>query len=393
MEAGPWPTVLGNPQRTQASSATATATGKVLWSTDLELGASGIATRDDGQLFIATRGSVLMFGPEGDKRGSVPCNPTGEISLLSDGRMVVAERDGVTSYLTVRQQTNGRRLATIPDWDHAPAITADGLVLFAFRQVGKPSELRAFDLDGRFHWSAPMSWPDIFPPLLVGEWIVVLEDRQLKAFNYQGRPAWTASRQGFDVVPAEKPPTEQALGEQLGIENAAIIDHERILVSFGADGFFLFHVSNKTVEPIGARLSWGYQAAFPVVEGKTQLITSLGTAFGFGRTPKGWLVGKHSIVGDLAWEHDTGIEPDFIVADKAGKAIIATSTSWREWEKRKWSPAARPEMLDHCYVRCLATDGEELFTWWPETPFNSPLAIGAAGEIYVVAGGKLWALA
>jgi hypothetical protein len=307
--------------------------------------------------------------------------------------MVVAEHDGTTGCLTVRRQADGRTLATIPDWDHSPAVSADGLVLFAFRQVKQPSELRAFDLDGRFHWSSPLTWPDIFPPLLLDEWIVVLEDRQLKAFDYLGRPHWTASRDGFRPVPkgASRPGEEQPR-DHLGIESAALIDEERILVSFGADGFFVFDVINRTIDPVDALVPNGYPAAFPTVEGKTQLITSLGTAFGFGLTPKGWLVGKHDLDGHLIWEHDTGIEPELIIADRAGKAILATSVSWREWEKRKWSPAARPQMLDHCYVRCLAADGEELFTWWPETPFSSPLGMGSAGEIYVAADGKLWAI-
>ena len=81
-----------------------------------------------------------------------------------------------------------------------------------------------------------------------------------------------------------------------------------------------------------------------------------------------------------------------VIADKDGKAVISLGITQQEWDKREWSAASRRQMLDLCYVRCLAPDGKELFTWQPEIRFRSPLAIGASGEIYATAGGKLWAI-
>ncbi|MGH2688020.1 MAG: hypothetical protein ACRDKW_04320, partial [Actinomycetota bacterium] len=197
VEAGPWSTEYGNPQRTGAASVSASATGAVLWSAPLDVPWAEFSTSPDGRVLVATPGALVTFGPGGERMASLPCEPCEAPTLLTDGRMLLPEHDGTTGRLSVRDQRSGRLLATIPEWDETPAVSSDGLVIFAYRFAGRPSELRAFDLDGTFHWSTPLTEPEFLTPLLLDEWIVIWKGGYLKAFDYEGRPAWVAGRDGF----------------------------------------------------------------------------------------------------------------------------------------------------------------------------------------------------
>lgn len=343
-----------------------------------------MSTSNDGRVFVATPGALLTFGPGGERLGSAPCHPTCEPTLLTDGRMVVPEHDGTTALVSVREQRTGLTLATITDWEFTPAVSAEGLVIFPYRDVRSSSELRAFDLDGTFRWSTALRWPDLFPPLLLDEWIVISEFRHLKAFDYHGRLGWVAGRDGFETTEPEA--SKERRSSELDIERVALIDGDRILVSYGAEGYFVFDHATRTVEPVIKKWARFRGWAFPFVNGRTELITNL------GRHPVGRVVGKHLLDGQLVWQHTTVDDPVDVIADKDGKAVLSLGITQREWDKREWSAASRRQMLDLCYVRCLAPDGKELFTWQPEIRFRSPLAIGASGEIYATAGGKLWAI-
>ena len=385
LEAGPWSTEDGNARRTATSSVSATAAGTVLWSSELGGPSFGISTSHDGRVVVVTPDALVTFGPGGERLASAPCRATCEPTLLSDGRMVVPEHDWTTARLSIRDQRTGRTLASIPDWYYTPAVSTEGLVVFPYRDVKHPSELRAFDLDGTFRWSTPLRWPDLVTPLLLDEWIVIAEFRHLKAFDYQGRLGWVAGRDGFGTTEPEASP-ERRLYEA-DIEHIALIDGDRIFVSYGAEGYFLFDPATRTVEQV-PKGQWARSRcwALPFVDGRTELITNL------GRHPAGRIVGKHLLDGQLVWRHTTVDDPVDVIADKDGKAVISLGITQQEWDKREWSAASRRQMLDLCYVRCLAPDGAELFTWRPEVRFRSPLAIGAGGEIYVAAGGTLWAI-
>jgi hypothetical protein len=154
--------------------------------------------------------------------------------------------------------------------------------------------------------------------------------------------------------------------------------------------YFVFDPHARTVEK--APTDWGRRAwAFPFVDGRTELITEVAFDTDRGHEP-GPAVGKHLLDGQLIWRHPTVDPPFDVIADKDGKAVISLGITEEEWSKREWSAASRRQMLELCYVRCLAPNGDELFTWQPGMRFRTYLAIGAGGEIYAVAGGKLWAI-
>jgi outer membrane protein assembly factor BamB len=379
LEAGPWSTEDGNARRTATSSVSATAAGTVLWSSELGGPSFGISTSHDGRVFVVTPDALVTFGPRGERLAFAPCRATCEPTLLSDGRMVVPEHDWTTARLTIRDQGTGHTLTVIPDWPHTPAVSPEGLVVFPYRNVKHPSELRAFDLDGAFRWSIPLVWPDIVTPLLLGDWIVISEFRHLKAFDHRGRLGWVAGRDGFRA--AESEASRERRSKEADIEHLALIDGDRIFVSYGIDGYCVFDPGARTVERVPWELH-GRAWAVPFVGGGTELITKVGRG----------LVGKHGLDGQRVWRHSTVDDPFDVIADKDGKAVLSVGITQQEWDKREWSAASRRQMLDLCYVRCLAPDGTELFTWRPEMRFRSPLAIGAGGEIYVAAGGKLWAI-
>ncbi|MGH2722368.1 MAG: PQQ-binding-like beta-propeller repeat protein [Actinomycetota bacterium] len=380
VEAGPWSTQYANPRRTAASPVPATASGTVLWSADLGGPSLGISTSTDGRVLVATPGALVTFRPGGERVGSAPSHAVCEPTLLTDGRMVVPEHDRTTARLTIRDQRTGGILAAIPDWAFTPAVSADGLVIFPYRSLSWSSDLLAFDLDGKLQWSTPLTSPDVqVLPLLLDDWIVIAECRHLKAYDHRGRLGWVAGRDGFRTTEPEA--SRQPRSKESDIDRIALIDGDRIFVSYGAGGYYVFDPGAETVDRIPSQLH-GRAWALPFVDGRTEVITKVGRG----------LVGMYGLDGQTVWRHGTVDDPFDVVADKDGKVVLSVGITQREWDKREWSAASRRQMLDLCYVRCLSPDGEELFTWQPDVRFRSHLAIGAGGEIYAAADGKLWAI-
>lgn len=390
----PWPTNHGDPWNASTSPAAATATGDVLWTSPLPDEAwTSIAVAADGRIFVTSGDQLLAVDPDGSPAWRIACGPLGYLAALADGRLVVSEADPEPRF-AVRNQDSGELAAVVPGPGRQTTITPSGKVAYVHTPPEAPSELRVFDLEGKLQWARPLADAGWFSILAFDRMMLIGDRSLLKAFDPDGSVAWVSTHEHL-----EEAPTDDRLASLLSSSDWAApgpvtwIADTQVLVAFGNRGYRILDVESRTVRPLGAHLLPTANAALPDVPGVGPLLIS---ETGRKKDRHGLLtdqhIGMHDLTGQCLWERSTGIRPHILIADGAGKTIVACSPSLDHWKKHEWSKPSREAMLEQCYIRCLNSTGDEVFTWHAGAPFMSQLAIGAKGELYVAARGKLWAI-
>ncbi len=390
----PWPGG-GGPWNDYTSPVAASARGKVLWSAPLPYPVvEAIAVTSDGAIFLTCGPALLSFDAAGRMRWEVNSWPKSHIHLwaLEDGRLLVPE--AAPEGLAVRDQASGELLTFIRgDWT-TPGVTPQGNVTHTQTDNWTFTGIRMFDLEGGLLWTHPMGDPEWVSPLGLDEMVIVPDYSYLHAYSLEGTLLWIANYNGFELA---EEATRAALAAKEDELIGPIYAHmwaggDRVLAEFQDVGYVAFDLSSHTVRRL-ERLPFGTRAALPWVPGKGPcLVNTRGEEPDIHRGESGLHIWMYDLEGRLCWKHQIGEVPRAIIADAEGKVIVSRSCGIEHYEHHQGDPVSREAMDKECFVRCLSAEGKELFTWYPEGAFESPLAIGAGGEIYVAARGRLWAI-
>jgi hypothetical protein len=391
-----WPGGEG-PWNDNTSPVAVTGRGEVLWSAPLPSPVvEAIAVASDGSIFVACTPALVSFDSSGDMRWKVKSWPARYLSMwaLENGRLLVPEL--APEGLAVRSQTDGELLAFMRgDWT-TPGVTAQGNAVHVQTDDWDFTGIRMFDLEGRLLWATPMGDPAWVSPLALDELIIVPDFSYLHAYSVDGTLLWIANHNGFELADdanraalAAKEDEDEDIGP---MDSPIWASGNLVLVQFKNVGYVAFDLSSYTVKRLES-LPFGRRVALPWVPGTGPcLVNTRGEEPDTHRNEDGLHIWCYDLGGRLCWKHPIGDVPYKMIADAEGKVIASHSCGFEYYEKHKEDRARREALDRECFVRCLSAQGEELFTWYPEGPFDSPLAIGAAGEIYVAAKGRLWAI-
>jgi len=393
MDAGSWPTALGNSWNSRVSSSTATARGKSLWSVPLPgRAAGGITVTADGQVFV-TSGNHLTAVKDGRIKWSVQIRALGSPVALTQGRLITNE----IGSLTIRDQATGTCIASFPAGGlGTPAITSEEHIVYIHCSKTDNPRLLRIDMSGEVVWSRQLSQRSTYPPLLVMDLIVVGDGSYCRAYDRDGVLRWIANRNGFQL-PGSTRHSDLATAQDGSADEVRTpvirFGSKLILVGFrwsAGSGFFVFDLGEHNVRPLRTHLPMRGPVAAPQIPSERSRLVAVGRLkqdnHGYFQ-PTVVTVDRH---GDILWTYQTSVEMHAIAADAAGKIFIAGSPSVTRWEQYHSAPLYNQK--EECFVHGFNHDGEQLFTWYAPGPISAPLAIGANGELLVVSEGRLWAI-
>jgi outer membrane protein assembly factor BamB len=393
--AASWPTPLGNAWNGSASPVTSTARGQALWSTRLaERTANCVVVGASGRAYVAAARHLTAVDADGRIAWSVETEVTGGPVALTDGRLIVSEHYA----LTIRDQDTGERWVTLPvNALAAPTLTPAGHLVYCASQRGRPPVLQMATLAGEVIWSRPLVQRATSPPLAFDAVVIVGDGSYCRAYSDAGTLLWIANQDGF--VAADAAPSAQLATRSNRLDDRVVtpvvgLDASRVLAGltwYSGYGYFSFHVRSHTVHPVGAHLPLNGPLAVVYPPGGDPALVTAGWPVQNTRGNWEWEIVLVDLDGRLVWRHQTSAQPHTIIGDASGKVFLACSPSLERWENYRHWPAYN--LAQECLVRCIDPGGQEVFTWFAPGPISSPLAIGATGELYLVAEGHLWAIA
>lgn len=386
----PWPTWLGNPANSRVSRATVAATGTLRWSLPLpERVADGLSVAADGCCFVTLDHHLLAVEPNGRLRWSRSFGyVSGPALVLADGRLFLfAERS-----LIVLDQATGVTIISWPLTSYASrSLTPDGDLLYTQFQPSGPPTLQRVSPTGAVRWTHPVAKSSAYPPLVLDDLILFGDESYLRAFSLDGRLQWIANQRGFQPAAGQADLALQV--DEGGHFFYTPIIHLGGPAVLGAlswhdgMGFLVFDTQAHTVHLLDTYPSPHEPVVVLPVEGRPHVVTrgfSLKDPSGESRPTVAML----DLHGQERWRRALPLAPASIVADAAGQIIVACSPTVDYWDKyHRWYG-----LEDQCLVRGLRTDGTELFSWYAPGPIRGGLAIGATGEVFVVAEGTLAAI-
>jgi hypothetical protein len=298
----------------------------------------------------------------------------------------------------VRDQSTGELLAVISEIDREAVVTPRGDVLGVHWELRKPPQLRLFGLDGTLRWSQPLGDPTFYPPLALEGVILIIDGPLIKAFTYDGTFQWAADAERVEIPSADEKDELQTRkgGSAFDVSPALItwLGGDEVLTAFtGRSPYRVLNVHDLAIRQVPTHFRPTPALAVPFIPGAGIRVVS--TTWPkenkvSGRMTEEYL-GMRDLEGRCYWERYAGLHPANIVVDAAGTTVFANSVKWDFWQIHESDPSMVDLMLDQCYVRCLDAEGQEVFTWWAESPFGGAMAIGDAGEVLVSARGRLWA--
>jgi hypothetical protein len=393
-----WPTQYGNPFNSNVAPVSATAQGQVLWSAPLPTrDGGGIVVAADGRCIVESRRYLTAIRPGAQVDWTIEMEPTWwgyTPILLADGRFVRAEPD----FIAVRDQATGALLASLPvSYARGLTLTPDGALVFTKSQKGGNRRLHKITLEGEVHWSQPLASWSFGPPLVLEHMIIVGDGSYLRAYDFDGMLLWIANQDGFQHAdPTNREQLATALqSERDQVEAPVIWLGNNLLLAqlqwYTDWAFYLFDLGTYTVRPLDA--PFAVRRPRPLTpltlpNHEPRLVTK-GPSKKVAYNWQGTVVAL-DLNGRVVWQHEIkrDIQPGRLIADAAGKIFFGCSPSFERWEKYHGGYG----LSDVCFVRCLSPEGQELWTWFAPGPLSHTSAIGAAGELYEAAEGRLWAI-
>lgn len=390
----PWPTPLGNAWNTSVSPTMITARGTPQWSLPLpERACAGLTVAATGRCFVTMAHHLIAVDPPGGVAWRVTDEQfRGAAIVTADGNLWVNTLDT----LEVRDQATGVLFARWPTHSFvSPGFTPTSDLLYTQFRRSPPHVLQRVSPSGTVRWEHPVADSSIMaPPPLVDDMLIVVGDRSyLRAFTLDGHVRWIANQEGFltggrsvdDATSVHDATSDYCITPVIRV------DAQRVLAGLRwsrGHKYLIFDVQQHTVQPLGTHLPPHALQALVSVAGTPHLAT-IGlpvTTTHSERVPTIVLV---SLDGVYRWQHTLPITPSDILADRVGHIVVACSPSFAYWEKyHQWY-----KLHEECFVRCYDSSGVTQWTWFAPSPLGGPLAVGALGEIYAVADGRLWALA
>jgi hypothetical protein len=393
-----WPTKLGNACNNNVGQAIATAQGQALWSVPLpSRSAGGIVVAGDGRLFVSSRSRLTAVEPDGVVTWRIESEGLmGNPVVLADGCLLMVENGGYE--MVIREQATGTVVCSWPvntSIALQPTVTRLGWILYnQYQPREKCSQLAVTSLSGELLWSRPLAQTLYDPPLVVDNLIIVRDGAYLRAYSADGTLQWIANRDGFEMADTKTQAqlaTKQSDSESDEIYTPLIwLGNHQILAGLGwysGYGLHIFDICQRTIRRWHSQLPGA-----TYLPPKKPLATPLHKDKGLVVVTVGWQ--KRTMMFDLAgniiWEHqEPHGEAQSIIADASGKVFVTSSPSWQIWDLYK----DYYNLVPQCFLRGFSPDGKELFTWVAPGPISRSLALGKAGELYLVSDGHLWAIA
>lgn len=391
-----WPTKLGNAFNNNVSRVTASAQGEALWSVPLpNRSASGIVVTHCGRVIVSSRRSLTAVDADGVVAWRVKSERSmGHPVVLGNGYILLVENRG--HEFVMREQASG---AVVRSWpvntsiSLQPSLTPQGHILYnQYQPAEKCSLLAQVSLSGELLWSRRLARVLYDPPLVIDDLIIIRDGTYLRAYNTEGALQWIANRHGFQMADASNwsnLATKQSDSSSDKIYTPLIwLGNHQVLAGFSwysGRGLHIFDICQQSV-----RLFKPPQSTY--LPAKKVLATPRVPEKGLFVVTVGWQ--KSTIMLDLAgniiWQHrDPEGEAQTIIADAQGQVLVTSTVSWQIWDLYK----EYYDLSKQSFLRGFAPDGEILFTWYAPGPISSPLALGKAGETYLVSDGRLWAIA
>lgn len=383
----PWGTTLGTSGNTRAAPYHTKTIGRPLWSLPLpERAASSIVVAPDGLIIVATERYLSALTPQGQIAWVIEAPLVQHPIVGPDGTVIVYDGAG----LSVRERTTGKQRAHIPtNIITAPTATPTGNLVFAdYHTPTRSFFLTSTTIDGMQQWTQPLGGPLSGPVIICDDCLVLSDGRFLRVMTLDGAAQWTLDAADACITTSGFP-NEQVTGAQFRFP-LILVDPSLVLAQVehtAGYGYILLDMQARTVRPIDAHLPPSAPLALAAGEHMPRLIT---LDWPQQSAEEAWRSGVIAITldGQHVWSHNPGARPLAISTDSMGMCFIACSPALDYWDKyRDWY-----HLEDECFVRCLTPTGAEQWTWKAPGPLSPILAVGAAGEVYAVADGQLWAI-
>jgi hypothetical protein len=386
-----WPTQYGNPFNSNVAPVSATAQGQVLWSAPLPTrDGGGIVVAADGRCIVSSDRYLTAIRPGAQVDWMIETELAWVLTpiILPDGRFVRAEPD----FIAVRDQATGAVFASLPvSYAHGLALTPDGALVFTKSQKGGNRRLHKITLEGEVHWSQPLASWSFGPPLVLEHMIIVGDGSYLRAYDFDGMLLWIANQDGFrHADPTNCDHLATALqSDQDQVEAPVIWLGNNLLLAqlqwYTGRACYLFDLGTYTVRPLDAPFAVRRPLTLLTLPNHEPRLVTQGRSEKAAPFSWQWTMVALDLTGQVVWRHTLGVPPGIPIADAAGKLFLGCSPSFQRWLKYEIRP-------DESFVRCLSPEGQELWTWFAPGPPSHTLAIGAAGELYVAAEGRLFAI-
>lgn len=391
-----WPHPYGSGDYTRVSSVRLTAEGEPLWSVQLGGGGNGdIVIGASGSCFVSSRDHLTAVDRTGQIDWSV------RLDLYEPRRSMAMAGGGLLGFefdrhsgpaLVIRDEATGAVTGQILAGGIARAalVPGSGVGVVVYSRAG--NALTMIAPEGDELWRQPIDHPAEEPPLVWDDGLAIMDGYTLRAYTLSGEPLWSADHTGFHGV--DVPTRDEHVGAPMGgrKSNPVVRAGPRLLVAEveapSGGGVRLLDVNAATVTPLDIAVQVHPPYALPQLSGHGRCLVTEGP-----RRQVAYNVWEYSLValrldGTVAWKHTMDAPPHGVIADAAGMTITWSTPTEDRWNKySRWF-----DLSNECVVRAVSATGDHLWTWNPPGPITATPTIGAKGEVYLVAGGHLWAL-
>jgi outer membrane protein assembly factor BamB len=281
---------------------------------------------------------------------------TGEILRIEGGAVVT------------REPETGGIVGSFPaELGTGLAIAPWGDVVYFEAAPGDTAAVHCADPSGRPQWSLPLDGPGplAFPPLALGDVVVLVRGGRLEAVDRDGTTGWAVDAE-VGSVPVR-------------------LDADRVLVELAGRGLYLLDGTAGALTPVAVP-----SPAFPPFAavrrpGAGYLVAGVGPEREGPALRRGYPVVAVEPGGAPAWEHWLPARPRALLGPAGGGLVVAASPDpewWRTYQG--WADPAT-----EAFVSQLEPDGTPRWTWPAPGPLSHLPAVSSSGAVYVGCGGQL----
>ena len=382
----PWGTTLGTSGNTRAALYETKTVGRPMWSLPVPArAASSIVVTPDDLIIVATEHHVSALTPQGQLAWIVEAPIIQHPIVGPDGTVIFYDGAG----LSVREHSTGKQRTHIPtEMITIPTVTPVGDLVFVDYHAPETFALLCTTIDGEERWGQRLEGPSTGAMIFCDEGLVLSDEQFLWVMALDGRVLWKLKAADTRITTGVFS-NEQTAGAQfrfplVQLGPSLVLAQVEYTAGYGA---VLVDIQARTVQPLNAHLPPGAPLALAAMGHAPHLIT---LDWPQQNSEEAWRSAVIAVTldGQRVWSHEPGARPLAISTDATGMSFIVCSPSLDYWDKyRDWY-----HLDDECFVRCLTPMGAERWTWKAPGPLSPILAVGAAGEVYVVADGQVWAI-